>query len=315
MPKLSIIIPAYNCEDFIEKTIKSVLNQSFNDYELIVVNDGSTDKTQEKVEQYAKYNQNIRIFYQSNSGVSEARNFGLNKSTGEYIIFIDADDYILDGYFEYVNNTINTNNIDCIIFNYFVGNKKRISSNIEKFQIKQEEFLNQTEVVNRFLMGYISNSPWDKVFKKNTIKNILFPKDITVGEDALFIMNFFLNSTKIKLNKQSYYVYMQDTNGITKNAFSQKKLQDITFVMQSIKEKLQNQDIINKENISFMIFNQMLAYIVNSNIKILFSSKESKFFGQHIIELPFNKIIGIKKKISFLVLSLFYKFILKNKVK
>ncbi len=306
LPILSVIIPAYNCQDYIERTIKSILNQNFDNYELIIVDDGSTDNTLKKLEYFSNYD-HVKIFTKANGGVSDARNFGLDKVIGEYIIFIDSDDYILDGYFEYINNMIADYEIDCLIFNHFIGKERGVVEQSKNYQIINDEIINQKEVISRFLLGHITNSPWDKVFKKSIVKNIYFPKGITVGEDALFSISFFLNSSKIKLSNKSYYVYMQDTHGVTKSAFSKKKLEDITWVMKTIEKKLQNQ--ISEEKISFMIFNQMVAYIINSNIKILFNSSESSFFGKKISKLKIKDIKGFKKKVAFLGLSIFYKII------
>lgn len=307
MPKLSIIIPAYNCENYIDRTMQSIIKQNFQDYEILVINDGSTDNTQEKIEYFSRKYDNVKIFLKPNGGVSDARNFGLEKAMGEYVIFIDSDDYILDGYFEYISSIIADNNIDCIIFNHLIGSKQKVIEQSKNYQITNDEIINQKEVISRFLLGHITNSPWDKVFKKSIVKNIYFPKGITVGEDALFSISFFLNSSKIKLSNKSYYVYMQDTHGVTKSAFSKKKLEDITWVMKTIEKKLQNQ--ISEEKISFMIFNQMVAYIINSNIKILFNSSESSFFGKKISKLKIKDIKGFKKKVAFLGLSIFYKII------
>jgi uncharacterized protein YaaW (UPF0174 family) len=134
---------------------------------------------------------------------------------------------------------------------------------------------------------------------------------VIVGEDALFVINFFLNSTKIKTSKKFYYVYLQDTNGVTKSTFSDKKIKDITFIMKKIREKLQGK--ADEQKISFMIFNQMLAYIVNSNLKMLLDSNESKFFYENLNQLKLKEIKGFKKKVAFTLLSFFYKYIRKCK--
>ena len=102
--KFSIIVPVYNCQDYIARCIESVLNQNTKDMELILINDGSTDNTKEIIKQYAKENELIKIINKKNAGVSRARNDGLKKATGKYVLFLDADDYLSENYIKEIDS-------------------------------------------------------------------------------------------------------------------------------------------------------------------------------------------------------------------
>jgi glycosyltransferase involved in cell wall biosynthesis len=306
MLRFSVVIPAYNSEEFLSRCLNSILKQNYKDYEIIVVNDGSKDETKNILDIFEERHPSIKIIHKENGGVSEARNVGLDNASGEYILFIDADDYIIDGYFEYINNCIKKFNPDSIILNHFLGNKETINLQKSKTTILNDKLICQSETIDRFVKGEITNSPWDKVFKKEKINNIRFPLGMTVGEDAVFFVKYFLNCDNILQINKAFYVYMQDTNGITKTAFTEKKLVDITKAMKIIKELLKNKT--SNKDISLMIYNQILAYIFNIKIKSLLSSNEANFFLEHIKLLTIIDISGFKKKIAFLLLYIYNRF-------
>ncbi|MBY7803166.1 glycosyltransferase [Vibrio fluvialis] len=216
----SIIIPAYNAEKYIERCLDSVINQLHNDYEIIVINDGSTDSTVEVIEsKYLKPGSecNIKLFTIENSGVSNARNAGLRKAKGEYIIFLDSDDWIQpESLFTLYQNII-TSNCDILILNYLInwGDGKIKKSSF----IKKEEAISSECAINYFVSGKISNSPWDKVFRRSIVSdnNLEFPKDIKMGEDAVFVSQFLLHAKKICLIDMAIVNYMQNTAGVTKS--------------------------------------------------------------------------------------------------
>ncbi|MDK2725758.1 glycosyltransferase family 2 protein [Vibrio vulnificus] len=216
----SIIIPAYNAEEYIERCLDSVINQLYNDYEIIVINDGSTDSTVEVIEgKYLKPGSecNVKLFTIENSGVSNARNAGLRKAKGEYVIFLDSDDWIQpESLFTLYQNII-TSNCDILILNYLInwGDGKIKKSSF----IKKEETISSECAINYFVSGKISNSPWDKVFRRSIVSdnNLEFPKYIKMGEDAVFVSRFLLHAKKICLIDMAIVNYMQNTAGVTKS--------------------------------------------------------------------------------------------------
>ena len=119
MSKISIIVPIYNAEKFLNKCIKSILKQTFENFELILVNDGSTDKSLDICNKYAKSDKRIKVINKKNEGSVLARKRGIKEAKGDYVIFVDADDWISINALEVINEEINNNNADVIVFNYY----------------------------------------------------------------------------------------------------------------------------------------------------------------------------------------------------
>ena len=115
MPKISVIVPAYNAEKYLRRCIDSILVQTFTDFELLLVNDGSIDRTDTICNEYAVKESRIRVFHKKNGGVSSARNLGLDNAKGKYVMFVDSDDYMLSDMSELMISTLNAKNADLVI--------------------------------------------------------------------------------------------------------------------------------------------------------------------------------------------------------
>ena len=142
MYKITVVIPVYNCDKYLRRAIDSVLKQESNEYELILINDGSVDNSLNICLEYSK-NDNVKVIDIKNSGVSNARNLGIKKASGEYIIFLDADDYFNENYFKKINKILKNTDLDIIINNYFneysKKRKKVIATKKDKYyDLKQE---------------------------------------------------------------------------------------------------------------------------------------------------------------------------------
>lgn len=224
MTKISIIMPAYNTESHIEKSIQSVLIQTFKNFELLVVNDGSTDNTGSKVKMLCDKDNRIKYFEIPNSGVSGARNFGLSKITGDYILFIDSDDYIEENMLEVlINSAINTNS-EIVSVNYEkILPKKTYSENsaLRKgyFSKKNLKELIYPQIIStKTLDNSIPKSLTTKLFKKSLISenNILFPVNLPIGEDTIFTVKSFLYAESFYyLPDEKLYKYLFNKNSVT----------------------------------------------------------------------------------------------------
>lgn len=214
MSTISIIVPAYNCEDTIRKCIESIINQSSTNWELIIVNDGSTDRTLNICKEYED-SEKIFLFTQPNSGVSNARNVGISHATGEYIVFVDSDDCLLDNALSIINDTMH--DTDICFYNYQVEYQK---------SIEHMNYINNTDKISfedfrkifgeLFTRGYI-NPPWAKCYKKNLIKEV-FRVDLSIGEDLLFNFNYLKECKSITLLPHEIYSYhVSDSNSLSNN--------------------------------------------------------------------------------------------------
>ena len=215
MPKLSVIIPLYNKEESVERCVNSVLTQDFTDYELIIVNDGSTDKSADIIKQ--KYSDaRIRLFNIDNRGVSSARNLGLKEATGEFIIFIDADDYISPQYFNHIINASNEHEADIYIWGI---TKEDIDGKCTKIVPSAKGVYHHDEFIheliseqygpNRGIMGYISN----KMIRRDIIEanHIRFDVHKTLMEDYDFYLSYYQYVEKAFFLDESGYHYVWHT--------------------------------------------------------------------------------------------------------
>lgn len=187
LKKISVIIPVYNVEKYLEKCIDSVLAQTYKNIEIILVNDGSTDKSGAICDTYKSKKDNIIVIHQTNSGVSVARNNGLKKATGDYIAFVDPDDYILPEMYTLMVDALEKHQCDSVCSSYYLVGKtgkfsykcvSRLCSGIDSVEFMLRE-------------DFYTTAVWNKLFKKECLYKdnnlILFPDGITVGEDQLWL--------------------------------------------------------------------------------------------------------------------------------
>lgn len=183
--ELSIIIPIYNAEKFLEQCLNSVKNIKNIDFECLMVDDGSTDRSKDICEKYV--NERFKYIFKENSGVSSTRNYGIKKAQGKYIIFLDADDYLNDDIEEILIDAINSKS-DFVIFDYKIDLDGK---EIHKRYIKQKEDLLEDVIYKMYSTSEL-NTCWGKLFKSNIIKGngLKFYEDIKIGEDKIFVMEY-----------------------------------------------------------------------------------------------------------------------------
>ena len=261
MIKVSVIIPAYNMEKYIDKCLNSMVNQTLDSTEIIVVNDGSTDNTQNIIEEYKeKYPDIIKSINIKNSGIGPARNIGIKKAKGKYITFIDSDDYIKENALEIAYEKQEQTKSDIVVWDYYEVNEAGHilkEDNIKRF--------NPTSILeNKELLFNINPAPWNKLYKKELFDDIKFPNNHIKYEDLLTIPKVLLKANKItKIEKVLSYYLIRD-NGETKTI--DKRVFDILEVLDTIttyfkKEKLyaplqEEIEYLNIEHIMFHIVKQ-----------------------------------------------------------
>lgn len=215
MVNVSIITPAFNVQNYIEKFIISVQKQKYTDWELIIIDDGSTDMTSEIVDNYALMDEKIKVYHKKNEGVSVARNIGLKMAKGKYIIFADADDELPDDSLEVRVEQIE--GYSMLIGAYILRDleTKKVSKKGFPFCVKQ---LNTKEAINAILRGNeygYQGYLWNKIFRSDIIKkyNIEFEKGIAYNEDRLFCLLYALHCEKIIVVNEIVYIYLNNENG------------------------------------------------------------------------------------------------------
>lgn len=221
---ISVIVPAYNCDRFLEKCIISVLNQTYPNFELIIINDGSTDYTHQICLEYTKKDGRIKYVFQNNKGVSFARNKGLSLAKGSLISFIDSDDYIKEDYLLTLYTYLKNHNLDMVCCN-------SIDNGEVYYDIKSDTIIENGDVIFKsiFSKRRFSHCVWGKLFKKEVLFGIVFP-DLKYAEDLYVVFNSMMNSKRIGLIEYAGYHYMVNSEGAMKNAIGYKPLRDIAYV-------------------------------------------------------------------------------------
>lgn len=205
---ISIIIPVYKVEKYIRRCIESVLSQTYNDWELLLIDDGSPDMSGAICDEYEKKDSRIRVFHKENGGVSSARNYGINKAEGEWLVFIDSDDWIEDGYLLEFFNNAPSNDVLLIQGRY---NDKSDGTNIDTIVFKSESYS-----VNDKVKGIVENqllfhgAPYCKLYNKDIVINrrILFPENYSYGEDTYFFLRYLKSVKGIRLLPATGYHYI-----------------------------------------------------------------------------------------------------------
>lgn len=200
MTKISVIIPIYNTKRFLSRSISSVLSQSFSDFELILVDDGSTDGSGDVCDLFSLRDSRIRVFHKENGGVSTARNLGLDHATGEWVYFVDSDDELLPGGLQTLVNCI-SDEVDIVMGGYDEVREKGASFKIDE---SIELFLSKKQSLVSLYWGYGSYYPycgylWMRLLRRRVIQEyrIVFDPTITIKEDTLFLTQFICKSNGI----------------------------------------------------------------------------------------------------------------------
>lgn len=275
MTKISIIIPVYNGEKYIKKCLDSIKSQTFQDYEVLIINDGSKDNTKKIIETYLE-DDRFKLYNRTNHGIGSSRNFGIEKSKGNYICFIDSDDYVDLNYLEKLYTKINSDKLDMVVCNYIELNEEL---NIEK-KVKINEFANTTINKNPELLLEINKSPWNKIYKKNIIKNIKFPENLKY-EDTEFLLKVMKNAKIGYINEYlNYYIIHSNSETTTMD----KRVFDILTIIKNIRDFYENSSSDVKEYINRMTLQILTTYTIQQKYQ------KDKNLGNKFINNAFEYI-------------------------
>lgn len=217
---VSIIIPIYNVEKYLEKCIKSIINQTYRNLEIILINDGSTDESAKICEAYKELDNRIIFINKKNGGAASAKNEGLKVAKGDYITFVDSDDFVELDMIEYMVNTIKKYNSDIVQCSF-----TNLYKNTEKF--KQDKIIEQKigskDFLELFLTKWDSSLFWNKLFKREVIENVFFKEGRCI-DDEFFTYKCVINSKSIVTSNKIVYNYRMRKSGVMKSERSQKQI-------------------------------------------------------------------------------------------
>lgn len=305
--KVSVIVPIYNSERYIDKCIQSIINQTFKDIELILVDDGSTDKSVEISNKYAEKDKRIKIIKQKNKGVSSARNYGISIATGDFITFVDSDDFIEIDMLDILYNAAIDNNCDVVL-----SGIKIIKDNNIKYEFtKDSKIYTKQEVFKLFYFDrepFSPNYAWGKLIKRSICNKIKFREDIFLMEDALFSMELFINCQNniMFLNKYLYNYVQRD--GSESKHFSKKRITSFYAL-----EELLNlaKEIDSEYEKSFLkVYSKLILSILQDIISFDFENNKEEYFriskslNKHYIDNIKSKDISYKNKIHLSLIKI-----------
>lgn len=257
MKTVSVIVPVYNAEKYIDKNIKSILNQTYQNLEVIVINDGSTDKTLDILKKYS-YDDRLKIINQKNHGVSHARNIGIDFSTGMYIYFVDSDDYLSECTIEILMSNINRYNADISCCGHLL---ERPQGNIAIYGTNKLLIMNKEEAILELLKGdKIEPGVWSKLYKKSVLEDLKFDESIKINEDYLFNMYAFNNANTIVFEDKPLYHYVLHSNSATTSTINLFKVKDCMYAAEQLDDKFPSKSKLVKNKIKEKKFLSYLGY-------------------------------------------------------
>ncbi|WML45813.1 glycosyltransferase [Neobacillus sp. PS3-40] len=301
-PVISIIVPVYNTEQYLKKCIDSILKQTFTNFEIIIVNDGSTDKSGSISDEYATKDNRVKVIHKRNGGLSSARNAGIKIAKGEFIGFVDGDDYIdVNMYYELYRLCRETES-DISICKFEREIKGKLTNKIEA---EFNKVMDNQEAMRQLFLGNLYRfSVCNKLFRKTCFDNILFPEG-RIHEDLSTTYKLFSNSNKAVYTNYKGYVYVKRENSILTSKFNEKRLDAFIGWEEILSFMNQNYPKLSREFIS------CFAYSSVDNIFYILDQVENKekrgsylFIIQRLVRKYYKQIL---KNDS---LSIRYKFIL-----
>ena len=303
--KISVIVPVYNCGYFLLRFICSILNQTHTNIELILINDGSTDNSGDICDSFAKKDLRVKVVHQKNSGVSVARNRGLELAVGDYITFVDSDDYIESQMYERLIDILTRYDADIAHCGY-----KRVDTegNVQKEVNGTHKIIcqNQIEATNSFLQGqYFNCGIWNKLFKKALFSDIRFDTRLRINEDVVVGFLAFQKSNKIVFVDETYYCYVVHSDSACNTINEKKKILDEIEATRIMLQRSVYED--NKKVLGYRLFDKNLRlyrwHIFNKEISDNAERRQLR------IELKVlkraNKKLNLRSRINYYFLVYF----------
>lgn len=274
MKKLSVIIPVYNVEKYLPRCLDNVVSQINNDVEIIIVNDGSSDDSYLLAKKYEEKNKNIYLYSKPNGGLSSARNFGLKKSKGEYILFVDSDDSLASNAIEVILEKISSDNADVISFGYNFIKKKCIleyKRDLDSDKLSGEEFM-MNELVNRNMFM----AAWSYVYKKGFLEeNSLEFKEGILHEDEEFTPRVLLKAKRVSSIFLPLYNYYENENTITTKKNKEKNARDLLATLKELDEIYNS---VSNEELKRLLKDSLLEKYLSNFISFGVIEKKYTFY-------------------------------------
>lgn len=304
MKKISVIIPVYNMQNYIDRGMESLCKQkNFNDIEVIIVDDGSTDNTIDLCKNYIEKYDNIQLYHKNNGGVSSARNFGLKKSNTEYICFFDIDDTLEEDVYERLFNLLDGSDYDIGVIGRKISRSGKVynENKDDKIVFETKKDALKDFFCNNRIQNYVTN----KIFRKKVINSLLFDENSKIGEDMYFVYQAIKNANKIIIdNSYRGYVYHINEGSIMNSDFSAS-----FFDSYKLSKRMIDDFFVDKE-----LYEYAYAHYIYETYKvienILFKDKQKEYNKEKRMYKEIIMKYSNKRAIKYLSKKKFIGFIL-----
>ena len=284
MLKYSVIIPVYNVENYLHRCINSILVQEYTDLEILLIDNGSTDSSGSICDTYASEYSNISAYHIENHGVGSARNFGLAKAQGEFICFVDSDDYLVGSLFSDMENQLDSS-LDLLVFSYYNSLEKNLSETARSAKILPiEGKKDRNQFIALFTELFLSDmmyTVWNKIYRREFLEGhrIMF-EQYELGEDVRFNLNVFECVHTISFSQTCYYVYVSGRTGSAMGQYNPYRMSYQLEELEKVDQLMTGWDIHDDQFID-----QIKARILMSNIQNISNQKMSLSKKRHYVEV------------------------------
>lgn len=254
---VTIIVPVYNVEGYIQKCIDSLVNQTYKNIEILLIDDGSPDNSGKICDEAAKNDKRIRVIHKQNEGVSKARNTALDAMRGDFVTFVDADDYVAEDFIECLYNAIKTCNADISTCGHYRVNFDGSLNRIYNLSDNPEEIIcldGKDSVMNMFYGKICSASSGSKLYKKELFENLRYPNYI-MGEDTFVVYHTFMKANLIAHTNKPMYFYVQQITSVTNSRSNYYKFYDYVRLYDHIIGSIGND---TKSEFSLAVANRLI---------------------------------------------------------
>lgn len=289
---ISIVIPIYNVEKYVDRCIQSVINQTYKNIDIILVNDGSPDNCGQICEKWKKIDSRVSVIHKQNGGLSDARNAGIKVARGEFITFIDSDDYVSENYVEYLFNLICKYDADisiCSFYELFEDSNKKIYVGGDREKVFNSETAIETMLYDKDFY----TAAWGKLYKTSYFNDIQYPKG-KLYEDLATTYKLLEKAKKIVYGPEHLYCYIQRDGSILNSKFSKKNF-ELLEIIRKLKRDLENR---YPNLYDAILYRTVCAYM--DTVNMIINSKENNYNKEidnsmRFIRRKFMKIIKIKE--------------------
>ena len=305
--KISVIVPVYNAEKYLEKCVESILNQTYSNFELLLINDGSVDNSS-KICHSFETDCRVKVYDKENEGVSKTRNSGIAKAEGEYLLFIDSDDYIELDMFEGLIQAVEENRADCAVCGLIHDTVKGSRRFPEQRFVKITDGVNGVKEV--LINQIVTAGPVCKLFSKDIVPEKMFPEDLSIGEDAVGVVTAFLQAERIVFDTKHGYHYNHRDESLMSSGISARDF-DLITAYDRIQIQLSRYDL-DKESRFRRIWARFHVLDKALLTEKTIHENESEYrkdykdvlswLKRHMVEILRNPYVGKKRKLAMCVL-------------